>query len=475
MNHSFFQKNKTLTIILLLGGIVRFLFILYGAEIYFDRENIYVDGDTWAWQNCIENLINNGNFTVGGDKGQFSRMPGYPFFMGFFYLICNQNWDLSIITIAWFQTFIDVISIYLIYLLTKSIFNKTRTAELSSFLYSLYPFIIVWNPVCYSETWSTFLMLLSLLLFFQSVKNNSKKQLFFAGIILAICALTRPQLIPLFPILLLIIIIKYRKEINSMTKKLFVFGFSFSIIFGIWPARNYLIHERLIITKNAEGFANWQDDVISFMQYTYSVKAEWDPQYTSIIKNQKTTFPKISYCSIEDSLKLEKAIYLSKNCGGGFSRKKGYWKGIVKEENCNDEIKKLFSELRENQIKLNPLNFYLYVPLQNLKKAIFKNKLYDNSSLFRKIASSLFYLRTCLILLGLIGIIFIIKTNNKSFGIFSLLFFVSVYFTLCFGTSPFMRNIEIRYFLQADILLLISSAFLIELIIKYSNKKRTLF
>ena len=30
------------------------------------------------------------------------------------------------------------------------------------------------------------------------------------------------------------------------------------------------------MTKNANGFLNWQEDVISFMQFTYAVKSEWD-------------------------------------------------------------------------------------------------------------------------------------------------------------------------------------------------------
>ena len=475
MDFNLIKKNKVLALILVTGLFLRLLFILYGAEIYFNRTNIHIDGDTWAWQNCIENLINNGTFTVGGDNGQFSRMPGYPFFMGVFYTLCNQNWDIAVIIIAWFQVIIDVISIYLIYRITILTFNNKKTSLIASFLYSTYPFVIVWNPVCYAEVWSTFLMLLSLVLFFKSFTNSSKKSLFFSGFVLGLCALTRPQLIPLFPILALVVFIINKKNLKIALIKSSIISLSFISIFALWPVRNYLNHNRLIITKNAEGFMNWQDDVISFMQYTYAVKSEWDPQYTSIIKNQKTTYPKVSYCSIEDSLKLEKAIYLSKNCGGGFSRKKGYWKAIVKEDNCNEEIKKLFTELRENQIKLNPINFYLIVPLQNLKKAIFKNRLYDDKSIQRKAASLLFYVRTFLILCGIVGALFCIRIKDKFFGLIILLFFMSVYFTLSFGTSPFMRNIEIRYFLQTDILLLISSSILFEKLSNILNVRKNLF
>ncbi|HET8647000.1 MAG TPA: hypothetical protein VFO85_16005, partial [Vicinamibacteria bacterium] len=42
-----------------------------------------------------------------------------------------------------------------------------------------------------------------------------------------------------------------------------------------------------------------------------------------------------------------------------------------------------------------------------------------------------------------------------------LSFFVLLYLTLCAGTSPQLRNIEMRYFLPADVLLLIPAAGLI--------------
>ena len=468
MNLYSINKNKSLLIILFFGFVIRLLFTLYGAEIYFNRPNIHINGDTWAWQNCIENLINNGTFTVGGNSGQFSRMPGYAFFMGIFYLLCEQDWTSAVILIGWFQTLLDVVCIFLFYKISFFIFKNNTVALISGLLYGFYPFIIVWNPVAYAEQWSTFLMLLSLFFFFKSNKPNREKKLIFSGFILGCAALTRPQIAPLFPILTLYLFLKNRYYFSAFIKKGVCFVLPFIVIFGSWPLRNYINYDRIIFTKNSEGFKNWEKDVISFMQYTYSVKSEWDPQYTSIIKNTKTTYPEISYECKEDSIKLERAIYLSKNCGSGFSRKKGFWKNPIKEneKNCNDEIAKLFNELREKQIRANPVNFYLIVPLENLKKAVFKNKLYDNKSIIRKAASLLFYYRTIMIVIGIVGLIIMIKNKLYNESLIILLFFVVIYLTLCFGTAPFMRNVEIRYFLPADILLLLSASYLLSFLFK---------
>jgi hypothetical protein len=107
-----------------------------------------------------------------------------------------------------------------------------------------------------------------------------------------------------------------------------------------------------------------------------------------------------------------------------------------------------------------------------LKKAILKNSLYDTKSSIRRLASFLFYYRTLLILIGIIGTVLILKNKaNKNFGRFSLLYFLLLYLALCAGTGAMFRNIEVRYFLHADVVLLIPAAYLIQLVIsKFKHK-----
>lgn len=451
-------KKNHLLIIILLGLILRIVFIVFIAEPYFNRESIFFDTDTLAWQKCIENLINSGTYTTGVN-GEFSRMPGYPFFMGFIYLIFGKDWTVSLFIIGWIQIILDVFCIYLVYHISKNFYDKTRISIISACFYATYPFIIVWNPVAYAEQFSIFLMICSLYFFSKHYKKNKLIYLIICGLFLAISSLTRPQIIPLVLILALTLILKKTSQIKLNIKKGFLLCCSFIVIFGIWPARNFINHGEFIITKNADGFLSWQEDVISFMQFTYSVKSEWEPQFSSIINNKETSFPEIAYGnSLEDSIKLERAIYLAKNCGSGFSFKTGYWKNKIypDQKNCNEEISKLFYELRENQMRNNKFNFYVKVPLKNLYKAIFKFRFSENSSKFKKLATILFFWRTFLLIIGIVGALYSFKSDELSQ--ISILFMISIYFVLCFGTAPFMRNIEIRYFLPADVLLLFPAA-----------------
>lgn len=457
--------RKDLLIILGIGLLVRLIFVFWGAELYFNRDNFFIDGDTGSWRVGFENLLNTGVYTNNprSELGFFGRLPGYPLFMGLFYFLAGRNWDLAYPLIAWTQVLLDVISIYLVYIIANKIIDR-KVALWAAGLYALYPFIIVWNPVVYSESFSVFIMLCGVWLFVSAGENKWK--LFFSGALIGFGVLLRPQILVLAPVLGLSLLIHYGFTRSFVLKATFLF-LGFLITYGPWPARNYFKYNTLALTQDLRGLeGNWREDVIAFMQFTYSVKSDWEPQFSSIKKNHPTIWPNEAYTSYEDSLLLERAVYLSKYCGEGFSRWHGFWKEPVKPgEACTEEIAEIFTYLRQRQIEVNPWNFYFKVPLQNLNKAIFKSTLlYQPATSFAsRISSLLFKYRTLLILSGVSGAFIMIRKRNK-YGWLFLGYFTLLYLILCGGTTIQMRNIEIRYFLHADVMLLIPAAYLFHLL-----------
>ncbi|MBU0764400.1 MAG: glycosyltransferase family 39 protein, partial [Bacteroidetes bacterium] len=344
------REKKLLFAILAFGLILRLSFILFGAEIYFSRENIFTDKDTGVWKTCITNLIETGAYTLDHEHeyGPFARMPGYGFFMGFFWLLCGQNWNLAFHVIGWTQLFLDIICIYLVYCIARSVFQRGRPAYIAAFLYACYPFIIVWNPVVYSESLSVFFGMLCL--YFLLTKKRSVF-LLASGVCLGLAALNRPQFILMAPVALLYLSMKSIRELKLMIIRCLIFSLGFLVMYGSWPLRNYINYGKVIITQDLRAIRNWDVDVIAFMNYIYSVKAEWEPQFSNIIHNKKVEFPELAYISPQDSLMLEKAVALSKTCGKGFSYWIGYWKEPIENEGCTKEIETLFTALRDNQIK----------------------------------------------------------------------------------------------------------------------------
>ncbi len=448
-------------IVILIAFLVRVVFLLFVAKAYFGRENVFVDGDTYAWAGSFQSLLETGTYTAnpGLEFGYFGRMPGYSFFIGFFYILAGFSWERAFPIVAAAQITLDSMLVFYIYRITVKLSGSARTGIISSVLFALYPFSIVWTPVVYSEQLSVFLIVLS---FWYLLSNNRFKYSISASAI-ALSVLCRPQALLLVPLYLIYCILDKQILLRKRIISCCYFVLFFTLVYAGWPLRNYFLHGKIVLTQDIRGFYNWNEDVTAFLQYTYAVKAEWEPQYTQLIKNQHVVFPDEAYLNKEDSLKLEKAILLAQNCGSGFSHKSGFWKPPFDEPNCNAEIKKLFNELRQNQIKYNPANFYLKVPLKNLQKALFKSSLSDNASLTRKLASLLFYYRSLLIMLGVAGSVFMMLqfpgTRLAAFVILS--YFLFLYLFLCAGTSLQMRNIEMRYFLPSDVLLLIPASFLI--------------
>lgn len=453
-----FNNKHAALIIVLLGLVIRVIFVLFVAQQYFGRENIYLDRDFSAWSTMFENLLNHGVFSydLNHEYGYFGRMPGYPLFIGIFYLITG-NWETTLPLIGWTQLLLDCISIYLIYQIGMMLFRNKKTAIILSLLYAFYPFIIVWNPVAYSELTSIFFMIL----FSYLLLKNTNWSVFLSGLALSCAIYCRPQLILLVPAAGLFFL--YGKNLRTIPyKKAFLYVLAVCMLYGLWPLRNYVLYNKVVLTHDIKGFEVADVDFISYLQYIYSVKTEFEPQFSQILQNKPVEMPAIAYSIPGDSVKLEAALFLAKNYGSSFSNWHGYWKEPFSEPNKNKEISILFNHLRENQIKHYPLRYYVYLPLQNLSKALFKFKLNDTKTITRKLASLLFVYRTLLLILGVWGVWIMFRRRLlHPYIVVVFAYFIILYLTLCAGTTPQLRNIEMRYFLPADILMLIPAAWLV--------------
>jgi len=465
--------------LIMAGGVVfRLLFILVLGKYYFGRDNFFFDHDTGTWAIAIYNLMEHGEFTsdLSREMGYFMRMPGYSFFMYPFYLITGHDWWAAIKVIGWFQTILDIFNVWFVYKLGRKLSpGNERIALIFSALYAFYPFIVVWNPVCYSELMAISIMLYSL--WFIAGKPGLK-EMFFSGLIMGLSVLFRPQISLLIPAAIISFVI-FNYGILNVKKYLLplsIFTLGVCCSYGLWPARNYINHGKLIFSQNLTGINQWNSDVMEFRQFIYSIKAEWEPQFTQIISNKPVTYPAIGLLNPRDSLDLIRAFALSKECGYGFSYWSGYWKkNVSATEDCSSEIAGIYKRLRLKQATENPWNYYIKVPLQNIKKALFKFSLNDSASTARKFASLLFVFRTLLIFFGLAGFFLMLKESKlevKTIAGMCLLYFLALYIYLCFGTGDQCRNIEMRYFLPADVLLLIPAAWLFDRIACLKERKK---
>lgn len=477
------KKPNYLVLILLSGLVVRLLFLLFGAELYYGRPDFFIDADLDSYRRPILNLIETGTYTAraGHEYGPFLRTPGYPFLFGLFYLLSGKELELTYQLLIWFQTLIDCLGIFLIYKIVMAVRKDIFQAYVAAFLYATYPFVIAWTTVVYAETLSIIVLLISI---YFALARSDKHHWFYAGLFAGLDVLIRPQtgLLMLSFGIAILLTINHRETliknlIQKIQKVLIPLSLGFLLVYAPWPIRNYVNHDKVMLFHDYRCGKEWHEDFTTFWGYIFSVKSEWEPQFSSIIHNETSVFPREAYVVAGDSAKLARAMFLAKHCGSSFSHRTGYWKEKIadNEPNCNAEISSLFTELRANQIKYNSWNYHVMIPLHNLKKALFKSQLYDQSTLLRKMASLLFYYRTLLILLGIWGLVWCIRRwkrpdldqKEKILSATVLLYTILWYFYMAY----FHRNIEIRYFLPADVLLLITASIPIRSFINFIQER----
>ena len=227
----------------------------------------------------------------------------------------------------------------------------------------------------------------------------------------------------------------------------------------------------MVLAQRVDGETHWSPDYQAFKRYIFSIQTDHQPQYNQIMNGQPVTWPDYAKALPGDSLLLEEVSTLSKTCGVGFSyfmRSEGKRDSVVTNGGCNDEIVAKFDTLRKHFIEQHPMRYYVLIPLNNVKKALFKNGLYKPSSKSASIiAFVLFTYRTILLVLGIISLVIMFKKRESLQGLALL---VGSYFVIWyFFNSAVYKNMEIRYLLQADVLMLIPLSWLIVFIFnKYS-------
>ena len=460
------------SIVIIAGLVARVFFYLFGGVVYYGTPDFTLNGDSYAWIDSILNLINHGHYTADPEvpNASFYRPPGLAFLIGFFYLVTGSDLNAALAVIPWVQIGMDTICIYFIYKITFSLVSNSFTALTAAVLYAFYPFIIVWTPVITAESSSIFYMLAALYFFYGRQRFNY----LFAGILLGIAVLTRLQVIFLFPFLAASMILR-RDNIYKFKTGFVQFVIAFSVVYGSWPVRNLLLHDRLLFAQDLNVGRNWSPDYLAFMEYIFSIQTDHKPQYDQIVNFEKVVWPQHAYLHEGDSALLAQTVELCRTCGTGFSyfmHHLGTRNAIVSpEENCDSVIAAAFSRLTADQKSDNAFSYYVKIPLNNLYKSFFKLHLYGDKPMAVKVISlALFLYRSLLIFAGIAGLILMFKKRLRKDFIFALTgFFVSWYLYLCF----IYRNIEIRYLLPVDLLLLIPAAYIFSHLLIRKQEKRT--
>jgi hypothetical protein len=459
-----------------IAAVLRLIFVFIGGRFYYGRPDYFIQGDTSAWFQAFFNLLDFGTFTVNPnvEASKFFRPPGYSFLFGIFYLITFKNYVLAWKLLVAMQVIMDIVSVFLIARITGAVMKNSSAekriflSNFSALLYAIYPTAIVFMPLLQAETPSILFLLLGIWFAF---RPRNIRNAFLSGAFAGIATLFRLQCAFSIPFILLAFLSRDAEGNLKKMKHALLFCFAVALTYGLWPARNYLLHDRIVFSQDIHVGGHWSDDFIAFLDFTHSVSTDHTPYYWSILKDEKVNWPAEAYLDPGDSALLDSAVMLSRTCSNSFA----LWKSgehLTKEVKqhdhpCDSAITTIYNSLTAKQKSRNAFHYWITIPLQNLEKCFFKFTLYGNKPWIVKISGRiLFIIRSLLVLCGLIGIFLAYRKNlmNRKF----LLLVFGYMMTWYLFISVVHRNIEMRYLLHTDVLLLIPAAF--ALMVLFFNK-----
>ncbi len=157
--------KKVLLIIILVGFALRLGFIsTLQPHFYFDDEPIY--------ESIVQNLSSGKGLIIGESQKAF-RPPLFSLIVAPIYLLGG-----GLVTIRIFQALLSTLTIYLIYLLSREIFNE-RISIASAGISAIWPFFIFYTGFFLTETTYIFLTVISTLYFLKVLRQPSFKNVFF--------------------------------------------------------------------------------------------------------------------------------------------------------------------------------------------------------------------------------------------------------------------------------------------------------
>lgn len=520
------SKKKGLILLVLGAFALRALFTLYGAPIYYGMPApyCYSFGDALSYMWSAENFLNNGHYTFDylEPDAAFGRLPGYPIFYGLHYLVFGPV--RAIYATAWSQVVIDSFVVLLVFGIMRRLAPRSQYAPwVGAILYATYPFIIFWVPMVYTELLSTDV---TLLVFYAMLRyNGSRWAAFGLGLLVAVSLFMREYLGLLLPIGMLWVVWQH----GGLGRRpawvaAILVGLGFATLYLGWPVRNYLNYHRVVLLKpKTAGYASHKADLDEFRSWVHCWTNDENPWIDQVAKGTgPINFPAFIFANPAEQAEAQRLVTEARRCGSSFFMQreatnstryglkqekaaataaaahphdksyqvydshKSMYRSIYtvyrdtaymmhdatylfyRNHNCNAEVGDGFKQLRMSYEQRKPVAYWLDVPGANLFKAVFKSLpagQMNGGGAQALVVRLLFGYRSLLLLIGLAA--FWVHRRQRAMWPIAI-YTGTMFLFICL----IMRNLEMRYLLQADVLMLLPAAVLLgELADRWLNRR----
>jgi 4-amino-4-deoxy-L-arabinose transferase-like glycosyltransferase len=189
------------------------------------------ESDAPTYYVIADNILSGNGYTYGKDLPPTAkRTPGYPLFIASVFKIFGRDFN----GIRHAQAAMDVLTAYLVFILAALVFERKTVGLLASLAYALYPPSILSSTYILTETLYTFFLALFAVAAILALKTRRYPFYLVSGIVLGLSSLTRPGIL-LLPLVLLIIALIARRR---AWKGFVIVALAFAVTLLPWTLRN---------------------------------------------------------------------------------------------------------------------------------------------------------------------------------------------------------------------------------------------
>ncbi|MGL5068785.1 MAG: ArnT family glycosyltransferase [Sarcina sp.] len=277
----FYEEDKKYrNLILLLSVIiiaVSSILALTNGDYFLLGDVAKLNNDDVRYLNTSRVLLNEGKLIYYGTNPTTFIMPLFPIFLSGVMAIFGTG-EGGTLAIRIIQAFMQGLSLYLVYLLGRELFNK-KIGAIAAILTALYlPEYMVPNLIL---TEVLFKLLFISLFYFAiiAIKENKMLPYVITSFLWGLTSLIRPN-VASFPLFIIIFWIVYKYKFKDMCKYTFVAFIAFTICFAPWWIRNVNLRGEFFLFT--ESSANPKLIGAFIFNAEPSFKNEIDPEYQDL-------------------------------------------------------------------------------------------------------------------------------------------------------------------------------------------------
>ncbi len=184
-----------------------------------------------------------------GDQPLYAwREPVFSFLLVPVFFLFGENYLVVKIILA----VLGSLAVVLLYQLGRETFGSEKVGMVAALTAVFLPELVYWSGYLSPESLAVFILLPPILFLTRSVKKPSFLNIFSAGSLLGLAALTRAQTILLTPFLLLSFILVCRDKGRALRNAGLMLLF-FGLVLSPWVIRNYAIFHRPVVIPTVTG------------------------------------------------------------------------------------------------------------------------------------------------------------------------------------------------------------------------------